>query len=55
MQELFLGAVNGGRTFATYAQNQKEFSPGDLADSASYIQEGKVKASRFILGRKAAG
>jgi CRP/FNR family transcriptional regulator, cyclic AMP receptor protein len=39
----FLRTMNGGRTIATYAQNQKVFSQGDRADSVFYIQEGKVK------------
>jgi CRP/FNR family transcriptional regulator, cyclic AMP receptor protein len=41
----FLSTVDGGRTVATYQQNQKVFSQGDRADSVFYIQEGKVKVS----------
>jgi CRP/FNR family transcriptional regulator, cyclic AMP receptor protein len=41
--EKFLTTVNGGRSLADYRKNQKVFNQGDPADSAFYIQQGKVK------------
>ena len=39
----FLNTVDGGRTVATYSQNQTIYSQGDPANAVFYIQNGKVK------------
>ena len=41
--KVFLSRVNGGRTIASYRQNQNVYTQGDPADSVFYIQSGKVK------------
>lgn len=41
----FLAIMDGGRTVAKYARNQIVYAQGDVADSAFYIQTGKVKIS----------
>ncbi|MGB2588913.1 MAG: hypothetical protein WBC72_22695, partial [Pseudolabrys sp.] len=43
--KVFLSRVNGGRTIASYRQNQNVYTQGDPADSVFYIQSGKVKKS----------
>jgi CRP/FNR family cyclic AMP-dependent transcriptional regulator len=43
--KLYLTQANGGHTVATYATNQVIYAQGDPADSAFYIQAGKVKLS----------
>ncbi|TPN01717.1 Crp/Fnr family transcriptional regulator [Mesorhizobium sp. B2-1-3A] len=42
---VFLSTVDGGRTIATYLENETVYSQGDPADSVFYIQKGKVKVS----------
>jgi hypothetical protein len=39
----FLSTVDGGRTIASYGENQKIFTQGEHADSVFYIREGKIK------------
>jgi CRP/FNR family cyclic AMP-dependent transcriptional regulator len=41
--KVFLAKVGGGKTIANYARGQAIFTQGDPADSAFYIQTGKVK------------
>jgi CRP/FNR family transcriptional regulator, cyclic AMP receptor protein len=41
--EVFLNAVDGGRSVSRYHTNQKVYAQGDPADSVFYIQDGKVK------------
>ena len=41
--KVFLSRVNGGRTIASYRQNQNVYTQGDPADFVFYIQSGKVK------------
>jgi CRP-like cAMP-binding protein len=41
--KVFLSRVNGGRTIASYRQNQNVYTQGDPADSVFYVQSGKVK------------
>src|SRR5882672_7159901 len=39
----FLGRIGVGKTVERYRKNQKIFSQGDIADTAYFIQKGKVK------------
>jgi CRP/FNR family transcriptional regulator, cyclic AMP receptor protein len=41
--KVFLAKADGGRSISKYRKNQIVFSQGDPADSAFYIQDGKVK------------
>jgi CRP-like cAMP-binding protein len=41
--KVFLAKVNGGRTISDYRKGQVVYRQGDPADSASFIQSGKVK------------
>ena len=43
--KVFLSKINGGRTVSHYGKNQVVYAQGDPADSAFYIQSGKVKAT----------
>jgi CRP/FNR family transcriptional regulator, cyclic AMP receptor protein len=43
--KVFLSKINGGRTVSRYGKNQVVCAQGDPADSAFYIQSGKVKAT----------
>jgi CRP/FNR family transcriptional regulator, cyclic AMP receptor protein len=43
--EEFLSSADGGRSVSKFANDQKIFSQGDLADAVFYIQKGKVKVS----------
>jgi CRP/FNR family cyclic AMP-dependent transcriptional regulator len=43
--KVFLAEIDGGRTIATYGQNQAIFSQGGAADAVFYIQDGKVKVT----------
>jgi len=43
--KVFLSKINGGRTVSRYGKNQFVCAQGDPADSAFYIQSGKVKAT----------
>jgi CRP-like cAMP-binding protein len=43
--KVFLSKINGGRTVSRYGKNQVVYAQGDPADSAFYIQSGKVKAT----------
>jgi CRP/FNR family cyclic AMP-dependent transcriptional regulator len=47
----FLNTVDGGRTVATYRKDQRVFSQGDPADSAFFIQKGKVKV--YVVSEQA--
>jgi Cyclic nucleotide-binding domain len=41
--KVFLSKVNGGRTISDYRKDQIVYRQGDPADSAFFIQSGKVK------------
>ena len=41
--KVFLSKVNGGRTISDYRKGQIVYRQGDPADSAFFIQSGKVK------------
>jgi hypothetical protein len=42
---VFLSKINGGRAVFRYGKNQVVYAQSDPADSAFYIQSGKVKAT----------